>query len=148
MIARRVTIRRTFVPAAFLAICLLLCSAKSGLCDSSTEGNSYVERLQSRFLSRFFPPKGGWDFSDGTVGAVLLASGKLEQIKILKHLTNNGKLSSAADSALRLALINSNPVPPAPPEVSCPVKITVKFLVVSQQHGGYECKVEFGKQRK
>lgn len=147
MIARKVTIRGTFVPAAFLAICLLFCLAKSGLCDSSTKENSYVERLQSRFLSRFFPPKGGWDFSDGTVGAVLLSSGKLEQIKILKHLTNHGKLSSAADSALRLALVNSNPVPPAPPEVSCPVKMTVKFLVISQKHGGYECKVEFDKKQ-
>lgn len=104
---------------------------------------AYIQRLQDRFLSRFFPPRGGWAFSNGVVEATLQKDGKIEKIRIVQHLKDNGKISKGADQALRFALEHATPVPSPPPEIVCPARLTVKFLVISKEHGGYRCKVEY-----
>lgn len=112
------------------------------------EEQAYMQSLQDRLLSRFFPPRGGWAFSNGIVEATLQKDGKLENIRIVQHLKDNGRTSKGADKALRLALVNAVPVPQPPAEVVCPVRLTVKFLVISKEHGGYSCRIEYPAVRK
>lgn len=107
------------------------------------EEQAYMQSLQDRFLSRFFPPRGGWAFSNGIVEATLEKDGNLEKIKIIQHLTDKGRTSRSADRTLRFALVNAAPVPSPPPEIVCPVRLTVKFLVISKEHGGYKGKIEY-----
>lgn len=107
------------------------------------EEQAYMQSLQDRFLSRFFPPRGGWAFSNGIVEATLQKDGNLENVKIIQHLTDKGRTSRTADQALQGALLKANPVPLPPQEIVCPVRLTVKFLVISKKHGGYRCKIEY-----
>ena len=126
------------VASLFIAISL---SPVLGETERSNS-NVYAEKLQQKFLSEFFPPKGDWAFSDGCVEGTLLQNGRIENVRVIQHLSNKKKPSLFGDSALYGAIVRSSPVEPPPHTISTPVKIIVRFIVKSKEFGGYRCVVK------
>lgn len=124
-----------------LAVFLVPVQAEADSPGVSEHERKYFSELEGAFLAHFFPPRGGWAFSNGTVEAYLTKDGKLERVKILKHLLSKGKLSKDADNSLYLAVNTSSPVKVPPDSIHCPVKLTIRFSVKDKIHGGYICTV-------
>jgi hypothetical protein len=124
-----------------LIVLLLPIQAEADSSGNSEHERKYFRDLEDAFLSNFFPPRGAWAFSNGTVEAYLTKDGKLERVRILKHLKGKGKLSKDADKSLYLAVKTSSPVKVPPDSIHCPIKLTIRFSVKDKIHGGYVCTV-------
>ncbi|MFA6212666.1 MAG: hypothetical protein WCT03_02935 [Candidatus Obscuribacterales bacterium] len=128
----------------WFAIGCLVFGASSGYtaCHDDDE-KAFLERSQSEICHNFFPPK-GWCFSDGTVEGILMASGDVRQLKVVKHLTNyeDGRKSKQADDSLLLAIKHSLPLNNPPASLAYPAQLRIKFLTLNKIHGGYKCLAE------
>ena len=133
---------RLVVSSTCIASAASLIHFNSANCDNPTipEKELYLKKLQNRFLSHFLPPRG--NLSDGVVKTILLKDGKLEHVQIVKHIKISGRACKDGDLSLAYAVRSNSPVEKPPASIRCPLKLTVRFVVINKVTGGFGCIVQ------